>query len=48
MHLARAAVDFGLPVNPEMVTGLAALPIIVGVYWVIHSISPRVSEHPDT
>ncbi len=48
MHLARAAVDLGLSVNPEMVTGLAALPIIGGVYWIIHRISKRVSKHPDT
>ena len=45
MHLARAAVDLGLAVNPEMVTGVAALPIIGGVYWVIHGISKRVNKH---
>jgi uncharacterized membrane-anchored protein len=47
MHLARAAVDLGLSVNPEVVTGLAALPVIGGVYWVMHSISQRVNKHPE-
>lgn len=45
MHLARAAVDFGLPVSPEMITGLAALPVIGCVYWVIHRIGKQVSKH---
>ncbi len=44
MHLARAAVDLGWPVNPELVTGLAALPIIGGVYWVIHRLSKKVNK----
>lgn len=47
MYLAKAAVELGLPVNPATVTGLAALPIIGGVYWVIHRISKQVNKHPD-
>ena len=47
MHLARAAVDVGWSVNPEIVTGAAALPIIGGVYWVIHRISKRVNKGAD-
>ncbi len=47
MHLARAAVNFGMPLDPEMVTGLAALPVIGGVYWVIHRISKQVNKHSD-
>jgi uncharacterized membrane-anchored protein len=45
MHLAKAAVDLGLPLNPEIVTGLAAPLIIACVYWVIHGISKRVVKH---
>src|SRR5574337_123157 len=48
MHLATAAAEFGISLDPEMVTGLAALPIIGCVYWVIHRISKRVSRHSDT
>ncbi|MEO8780170.1 MAG: DUF3422 domain-containing protein [Rhodanobacter sp.] len=44
MHVARAAVDLGWSVNPEIVTGLAALPVIGGVYWVIHRISKQVNK----
>ncbi len=47
MHLARAVENFGISLNPEMVTGLAALPVIGCVYWVIHRISKRVSKQPD-
>ena len=46
-YLAKAAVELGLPLNPETVTGLAALPIIVGVYWVIHRIGMRVGKYSD-
>ena len=45
MYMAKAAVDIGIPVNPTMLTGLAALPIIGCVYWVIHRISKRVIQH---
>ncbi len=48
MYLAKAAVNFGMPLNPEMVTGLAAPLIIGGVYWVIHRISKQVSQRSDT
>ena len=47
MYLAKAAVELGLPVNPATVTGLAALPIIGGVYWVIHRISMQVGKYSD-
>ena len=47
MYLARAAVDFGIPLNPTMVTGLAAPLIIGGVYWVIRRISKQVKGHSD-
>ncbi len=48
MYLARAAVDFGIPLNPTIVAGLA-VPLIIGcVYWVIRRISKKVSKHSDT
>ena len=47
MHLARAAVDLGWSVDPELVTGLAAIPVIGGVYWVIHRVSKHVNKRPD-
>lgn len=48
MYLARAAVDFGIPLNPTIVTGLAA-PLIIGcVYWVIHRISKQMNKYFDT
>lgn len=47
MHVAKAALDVGIPVNPEMVTGLSAPLIIACVYWVIHRINKQVTKRSD-